>query len=216
MQVIRPGYRLDADRAMSARRAYEEFVWGALIFGNAPKGFVGLASNPTITVAPAAPVGAQNGATNSPLWANKTQDQKMADLNTALAGVYVGSNTVEWADTALLPISRLLDIGSAARGPSSDTTTLKFLRESNAYTATTGKPLTILGLRGLETAGTGGTARIIAYRRDPTVLKAHVPMPHKFLDPMRAGAMMYEVPGIFRFGGLDVKRPGAMRYVDGV
>lgn len=40
-------------------------------------------------------------------------------------------------------------------------------------------------------------------------------MRHQFLTPMRTGPLMYDVPGIFRFGGLDKRRPGAIRYLDG-
>ena len=40
-------------------------------------------------------------------------------------------------------------------------------------------------------------------------------MRHQWIEPMRTGPLTYEVPGIFRFGGLDVRRPGAMRYMDG-
>jgi hypothetical protein len=31
----------------------------------------------------------------------------------------------------------------------------------------TGQELTVYGVRALETAGTGGSARLVAYRRDP-------------------------------------------------
>lgn len=210
------GYSLDTDRASAARFEYEKFVDVALMFGDALKGFVGLTNAPTVAVASAAAVGNQNGATNSTQWANKTPDQQLADVNAALAGVYTGSNEVEWADTVLLPVSRLLSLGDVARSTTSDTTILKFLQLANAFTAVTGRPLTVRGVRGLDNAGAGGTARMVAYRRDPMVLKAHIPMPHKFLQPMRTGPMLYEVPGIFRFGGLDIKRPGSVRYVDGI
>lgn len=216
MAVIRPGYRLDVDRADAARRAYEEFLDRVLLLGDTAKGFVGMSNNPVITVTPAAPIGNLNGAANSSLWANKTPDQQLADVNNALSGIYTGTNTVEWADTVLLPITRLLSFSSSARSATADTTILKFLQEANAYSAVTGRQLTVRGVRGLDTAGAGGTARMVAYRRDPMVLKAHIPMRHKFLAPMRTGPMIYEVPGIFRFGGLDIKRPGAMRYVDGI
>ncbi len=95
-------------------------------------------------------------------------------------------------------------------------TTFDFFTKNNVYTAQTGRPLRIRAVRGLLTAGAGSTARMIAYRRSPNVLKAHVPMRHRFLEPMRTGPLLYEVPGIFRFGGVDVKRPTAMRYVDGI
>jgi hypothetical protein len=41
-------------------------------------------------------------------------------------------------------------------------------------------------------------------------------MPHRFLPPRQTGALKYEVPGIFRTAGLEVRRPMAMRYMDGI
>jgi hypothetical protein len=48
------------------------------------------------------------------------------------------------------------------------------------------------------------------------VLKIHIPMPHRFLPVWQTGPMKYDVPGIFRLGGLEIRRPKAVRYVDGV
>lgn len=41
-------------------------------------------------------------------------------------------------------------------------------------------------------------------------------MPHRFLPVWQTGPMWFDVPGIFRFGGLEIRRPGAARYVDGI
>jgi hypothetical protein len=57
---------------------------------------------------------------------------------------------------------------------------------------------------------------MIAYRKDPEIIKIHVPMPHRFLPVWQRGPLVYDVPGIFRTGGLEIRRPGAMRYVDGI
>jgi hypothetical protein len=93
---------------------------------------------------------------------------------------------------------------------------LDYLATKNVYTQITGRPLTIRALRGLETAGQGGSGRMVAYRRDPQVLKMHIPMPHQFLPVMQTGPMVFDVPGIFRVAGLEVRRPKAVRYVDGI
>ncbi|MFH0083619.1 major capsid family protein, partial [Pseudomonas aeruginosa] len=93
---------------------------------------------------------------------------------------------------------------------------LTYLQRNNVYTAQTGRPLMIKGLNGLDTAGAGGTARMISYRRDPSVLKMHIPMPHRFLQVYQAGPIRWEVPGIFRLGGVDIRRPAEVRYTDGI
>ena len=105
---------------------------------------------------------------------------------------------------------------STLRIPDTELTVLEFLRRNNAYTAMTGQALMIRGLRLLDTAGAGSTARMVTYRRDSDVLKLHIPMPHRFLPAFQADALNFQVPGVFRLGGLDVKLPNEVAYTDGL
>jgi hypothetical protein len=57
---------------------------------------------------------------------------------------------------------------------------------------------------------------MVAYRRDPMVVKLHIPMIHRFLPVWQTGPIVYDIPGIFRVGSVEVRRPGAMAYVDGI
>jgi hypothetical protein len=98
----------------------------------------------------------------------------------------------------------------------SDTTVLEFFRANNVYTATTRAPLMIIGQRGLETAGVGGITRMIAYRYAPEVMKLHIPMPHRFLPVFQSGPLSWQVPGMMRLGGLDVRLPKEVVYIDGI
>ena len=120
------------------------------------------------------------------------------------------------ADTMLLPLTQHVDIATRRMSVDNDTTVLQWIRQNNAFTLETGRPLTIRALRGLETAGSGSTARMIMYRRAPDVVKMHMPMPFQFRQPWRKGPLRYEVPGIFRLGGVDIRRPTAFRYYDGI
>ena len=148
-------------------------------------------------------------------WDAKLSDDIIEDVNNALTGVYTGSLTVEMADTVLLPV-QALTILSTKRIPDTDRSVLEYLIRNNVFTQITGRPLTIRALRGLETAGQNGSGRMIVYRRDPQVLKMHIPMTHRFLPVWQTGPLVFDVPGIFRLAGLEVRRPGAMRYVDGI
>lgn len=204
-----PGMNLSGDRAAAAVRSYEEFVDDAALRGKAEKNFSGLISYPGITA-----VLASIEATHT-VWNLKSADGIIADVNNALTGVYTESLTVEMADTILLPIA-CLTIVSTLRIPNTSMSVLDYLTTKNVYTQVTGAPITIRGVRGLETAGQGGSGRMIAYRRDPQVLKMHLPMPHRFLPVFQTGPMIFDVPGIFRFAGVEVRRPKAMRYVDGI
>ena len=156
-----------------------------------------------------------NAGATSTDWDSKTPDEILSDINTLLSGQWSNSLQVELADTVLLPVEAMTLLVSK-RVTDTNMTVLQFLMANNLYTFQTGRPLTIRAVRGLETAAADGSGRMIAYRRDPAVLKMHLPMPHRFLPVWQTGPLMFDVPGIFRVAGLEVRRPGAVRYMDGI
>lgn len=204
------GQNLSSDRAAVARRAYEEYVEDVAFNGDAPKGFSGLFSHPSVTA-----VAAPNGVSGTATWATKTPDEILKDVNDTLSGVYTGSNTVELADTLLLPEPQYLLIATKRLDSQAMITILDWVRKNNVYTVKTGRELTIRGQRQLINKGAGATARMVAYRRDPTVVKMHLPMALTFLAPQQV-IFNFVVPGMFRIGGVDVRYPKAFRYLDGI
>jgi hypothetical protein len=209
-QAAMLGINLGAEKASAARRAYEEFVDRIALFGDDAKGFSGLFDYPGID----SQAVESDGSGSSTTWATKTGDQILRDVNDMISGIYTSTLTTEIADTLIMPFARYNSIATKRLGDT-NLTILEFLRQNNVYTATTGQPLVIRGVRGLEEIGAGSSARMVAYRRSPEVLKLHIPMPHQFL-PVQVMGLSYEVPGVFRLGGLDVRLPGAVRYRDGI
>jgi hypothetical protein len=201
------GYPLESTNAAAARRAYEEFVDASLFVGATEKNFSGFINHPAVTPAAAA-IGDWGGTGSSP-------DDVLTDINDALGAVWTGTNFTSIADTILLPYSKLI-YATSARIPNTAETMWSYVQRNNIYTATTGRPLVIRGVRGLDTAGAGGITRMIAYRRSPEVLKAHIPLPLMFLPVFQASPLRWEIPGIFRFGGLDIRLPAEVRYRDGI
>lgn len=207
------GRNLSAEKAVAARKVAERFAFYKFLQGDTTKGMQGLFNYAGVPTATAA----ATGTGSSPLWANKTQDQILTDINAALLGIYTSTLETEMADTIVLPTSRWLKLSSVARTSQSDTTTLNYLERNNIYTAqTNGQPLRILASRLLETAGAGGTARMIAYRRDPEVVRFHLPMPYRIMAPEPMRALTVQVPGIMRMGGTEVRLPNAISYIDGI
>jgi hypothetical protein len=207
-QAMQLGINLTTDRADAARRAYEEFVDLRLLEGDDDKGWTGLINDATITTVEA------SGADTS--WTAKDGDAIIADVNDALSGVWTSTLQIEMADTILLPPGTAAYIATKRLDDAVEISVFEWLRRYNVYTMQTGQPLNFATVRGLETAGTESGGRMIAYRKDPQVLKAHIPMPHRFLPAYQDGPVRFVVPGIFRFGGLDVRRPKSIRYVDGI
>lgn len=201
------GVNLQSDDASAARRAYEEMVDRVALLGDTEKGFEGLIDNSGVTAA-----SVTNGDWTD---SNTTEDEILQDINDLLLSQAAGTNYISLADTLLMSHTRLNFLATTRLGDT-QMTLLEFIRKNNTYTAMTGQPLTIRAIRGLDTAGAGTTQRMVAYRRSPEVLKLHVPMPHRFLPAYQEGPLLWVVPGVFRLGGLDIRRPKEVRYGDGL
>jgi hypothetical protein len=202
---------LTNQKADAARRAGLEFIHSAALFGDTLKNFAGLVNSAAVTQG----LVANNAGATSRLWVNKTPDEILADINGVITGIYTGSATVEMADTLLLPVDSFLYLGQRRVDPTMPETIVNFLQRSNAFSLVTGRPLTIRGVNRLETQGAGATRRMVAYRRDPSVVEFHNPMPHRFLPLWQNGPLNFLTPGIFRIGGCEFKRPASIRYADG-
>lgn len=204
------GIRLTDERADAARRKYEQFIDNLAFVGRPKLGMSGLINQTSITALTAA-----NGAAGTAPWPTKTPDEVVADFNRVLGVIFTESNGIETADTVLISQDRYNYLIGRRLDPTSETNLLDYILRANVYTARTGRPLTIRAVFGLETAGAGGTQRMMAYRRTPDVVKMHVPMPLRWLQAEQR-RLKFEVPGIFRTGGVEVRRPGAARYLDGI
>lgn len=66
----------------------------------------------------------------------------------------------------------------------------------------------------LNTAGAGSKARILAYKKDPSVLKCQIPQEFEMF-PAQARGMGFSVTCHARWGGVCVYKPKAIAYMDG-
>lgn len=204
------GVDVSAEGAIDARRGAEEMCQRVAFLGDAEKNFAGLINYPGVVVKASAGT-----------WMTADAQSVLTDINNILIGTAAGING--WtivADTVLLPPSRLNRLNSilipGTTGAGMGLTTIEFLSRANIYTQQTGKPLKILGFAPLETAGSGNSTRAVGYRRSPEVLKMHIPMPHQFLSVHQRGPLTWEVPGVMRLGGLDIRRLQEVVYMDGI
>lgn len=198
------GVNLPNDDAAAARRAAEEMVERVALYGDPDKGFTGL-----FDAVPA--VAAPNGD-----WPNATPNEIVADLNAMLMNTFTSTAGTGLADTLLIPWERLFHLSTTPMTSNSDTTILQWFMANNVFTATTGAAVAIRGVRGLDTAGADDGPRAVAYRNDPGVLRLHMPMPHRFLPVFQSGPLRWDVPGVMRLGGLDVRLPNEVSILDGI
>lgn len=204
------GINISADKASAARFAGESFIDRIACEGAPEVGFTGLFNSPRVAVVAAPAFGGTSH------WMEMSPPDLLKVTNGLLTGMFLGTSEVELADTLALPTEVYSYLAVTPFNAYSERTLLQFIREANIFTVETGRPLTIKGVRGLATAGAGGVGRAIAYENSEDVLKLHLPMPYQFGQLFHKSAWVWQVPGRLRVGGVDVRRPGAVRYVDGL
>lgn len=196
---------LPSEDAFAARRAYEEFMQSLALYGDPEKGFYGLFTYPTIPVV---------AATSD--WDTAPAEVVLGDINALLNSSYQGSKWTATANTLALPVTVLTKLGSRPVSGTNNETMLSYIKKNNIRTIMNQGELDIVGDPALETASATGGRRAMAYTRRPDVVKMHVPMPHRFLPVHKPGPLRFEVPGIFRTGGVDFRRPEMASYMDGI
>jgi hypothetical protein len=210
-RAAKAGRSLSSDKAGAAVQASDRFIYSLAMTGRNPgmaaseKGWTGFTNNGD---APAAQVAA-DGTSSSRLWSAKTPDQILRDINAALTAVETGTGETHVANRLMLPTSAYNYVATTRIGDT-NSTILSFLTANNVA----GEGLVIGKSRALETAGTGGTTRMVAYDFNPQVLRFLLPGPHQFLPPFQKSSLVYEVAGIMNVGGLDVRLPKALVYRD--
>lgn len=219
--AIQIGGSLADRRARAARLVYTKFMYDLTLKGDTEKGLGGLINYSGVPTS----IAAADGTGSATYWVNssgvglKTPAQIVRDINVALQGIFLDTNTVEMADTILLPVEAYNYIAATPYSATTMETILSFVQRTNIYTLTTGRPLAIRAVRELGTAAVGdaaGKGRMAAYKNDQDYVKLHLPMPHRFLPVWQDGPMNWEVPGIFRTGGLELLTTAAFRYIDGI
>jgi hypothetical protein len=123
-----PNTNLTVERAAAARRAYEQFVNDATLYGDTRKTWQGLINSPQVQV-----INVSGGD-----WATKagTSDGRgliLQDFNLALTNIWQTSLTIEMADTILLPLSTI-SLLAMTQVPNTTMNLLEWIKQNNLYT----------------------------------------------------------------------------------
>lgn len=205
------GVNLNDTKAMSAADKVERLLNDIAMRGSTEKNWTGLLNDGNVSRTDAA----TTGTGSSTFWSNKTVDQILADINGVLSSVRTNTGEVEWADTLRMPPDAFRDLATRRMGAGDGfMTLLEYIRRNNIYTAETGQPLDIQPLREARNASQDGGGRLVAYRKDPEVVRFHLPMPRRVLAARQKSIMGFETGIIARTGGTEIRLPGAFAYLD--
>lgn len=189
------GRSLPTEGAAAARLAYEQLVDAVALAGDS--GIEGLYATTGITSTAAAAA-----------WSGATAAQILADVNGIISRIVAATGGIHWPNVLVLPLTQFSLIAGKQIDPTNQTTILEYIRRSNAYTAKTGLPLEIY-------ADVRLTNKAVCYKKDPLVLKMHVPMPLRFMPPQLIN-LQVRVPGMFRFAPLSIRQKLAIQYISGM
>jgi hypothetical protein len=195
---------LDARKAAAARFGFELALDVIAFLGN-NEGLLGLLSLPNANVytVPA------DGTGSSALWTAKTPDQIIRDLN-GVSNKAVGlTNGIEMPDTLLIPIDQYNYIASTPRASVSDTTILRFFLGANPFIKS------VVPVWRCKGAGSGGTDRMVAYKRNPDKLTLEIPMEFT-QQPPQLRNLAVEIPCEGEIGGVICPFPMSVTYGDGI
>ena len=220
-QAMLVGRNLTSEEAMWTMESCLQFLDDVAINGAAEFGWTGLINQPTSGDEAVSRTDAaeQSGTGNLRTWAAKIQDNEhgaddiLRDINAGITATYTDTRQRRPANCIGLPPEEFGRIASV-RVPDTTQSILNWVRMNNVYTASTGMDLEIFPIRGLENAAPGNANRMVAYRKDPAVMKFHLPMPPRGLPIWQDGPTHFFVPVMMRTGGFELRRTNAMAYID--
>lgn len=132
---------------------------------------------------------------------NKTAEQNIAILNDITNTIQRLSNQATFANTMIMPNGLLNDLSIQLIGTSGTKSVIQWWLENNRFIKN------IEFTKEVDTAGTGGTSIIHAYRREPGRLESMIPKRMTQLAPPQFNAGRWEVHFDAQVAGVHVNRP---------
>lgn len=194
-------------KMMAAVEAYRRHMNDVGLYGESSGGLTGLYNNALVPQGNA-PVGAWNTGP-------KTPAQILNDINTLIQNVWTNTAYNDQITHIVMSPVKYAYISSTPRSDNSDKTILQYIKENNVAKVEKGIDIVFTPGYGLDTAGVGGTHRMLGYVKSDQRLVMHVPLPLRFLAPQLT-ALMIEVPGEYKYSGVEFRYPKSAYYMDGI
>ena len=198
------GTPLSDRKVRLAFRIAEEEKEKVFLEGDASKGWDGILNHSSIP---------GDDATHT--FENATDKQIAEMIGALISGVSETTNQSRMCDTLLLPVKQFNKLTYTPMGDDAGVSVMRWIRDNNPYTSSTGNPLMIRTVRQLKNAHNGNQDRAIAYPRDMEVLRFHVPQELQFGEAQRQG-LTWTYYGSMVLAGLEIMEPSAMRYLNNI
>jgi hypothetical protein len=160
------------------------------------------------------------GAGGSPLWTQKTPDEILNDVNSALVSVWTASAYAVIPSRLLLPPAQFGYISTQKVSLAGNMSILKYLQENNLLTTSGRGKIDIFPLKWLVGAGAGGTIgtavpdRMVVYSKDKNYIR--YPMTLLQRTPIQYDSIYHKTTYFCRLGNVECVYPETVGYFDGL
>lgn len=183
----------------AALLAFRQHMNDVALIGEAQSNFTGLFNNASVTAA-----NRPSGA----VWTAATADTIISDITALLTNVMTASgkttNTVKIIALDVVSFQILM----RPRSTNSDTTIKSFMEQS--YPG-----LQFIAVPQLATLGAGPSKRMVGFSPDDNNMAMHITMDVTWRAPQEEN-FDTKILGEYKYGGLEIRRPYTMYYMDGI
>ena len=198
---LNKGIRLHCDKSVD-RNVYRGFT---------KVGSTGLCNNPNITR-----VSAAQGAASSTRWAQKTADEILADINSAISAVWRQNDCASDAlpNHILIPVDQFGQLVSRKVSDDSERSILTYVLENN-LTRQQGGNLTISPCKWCAEAGSSNADRMVVYMNQADRVCFNLTQPLRRMEAEIAN-LRFKIPYVAQFSEVRFLYPSTVRYMDGI
>lgn len=206
-QALKLGRNLDATLLDALNMKKNVDIQNQVYTGDTLQNVKGLVNSSLVTAATVA-----NGASASPLWTGKTDDEVLQDFNTFLVAAWAATGYVQMPRRVALPPTKFAYL-IARKIANGSMSIAKFLSENSIANSTNGAPLELVPMKELVGAGAGGTDRMLAYTKDRK--NQRFPLSEMLSTPVQYRDLYQRAVYYCRMGVVEIVRPETLRYADG-
>lgn len=203
------GQPVDVQKLDALNQLYQMNTDQMVYVGSDDVGAQGLVNSSGVTAATV-----DNGVAGSPLWANKTADEILADVNTLISAAWLSAAYAVCPSKLLLPPVQFSYISSQKVSSAGNVSILKFLKENCISLQINGSELDIQPVKWLVGQGSGSTDRMVAYTNNESYVR--FPMVPVRRETAYYQGIRYTAPYLWAFGEMEFVYPETIRYADGI
>lgn len=203
------GQPIDVQKFDALNIMYQMHTDEMVYVGDSEVSAYGLLNSPLVTAGSVAA-----GASLSTLWASKTPDEILADINEAIQAAWAATGYAACPDKLLLPPAQFAYIASQKVSTAGNISILQFVEENSISLRVNGSKLDVQPVKWATDRGVASANRMVAYtNREDKVRFPMVPIRRE--TPYYLG-IKFNAPYIWGFGEVEFPYPEAVIYRDGI